>query len=462
MKLFSTSVDMTSGKIHRSLISFTIPIIVGNMFQQLYNMVDTAVVGRCIGSEALAAVGTSTPVIMLILGLMTGMSGGISVVIAQTYSRGDTEQTGKVIANGIWIMLAAVFLVTLSGLCFCPLLFRIIRVPDEIFRDTVLYASVLFIGAFATAAYNYEAGVLRAFGNSVVPLTFLIIASFLNVSMDLLFVQLFSMGVWGVAAATVLSQLFSAVLCFIYMWKKIPAVHLKRAAWKPNAGILRQQLKTGIPMSLSQSLLGISFLFAQTALNTLGTVSVAAYTAASKMDTLAYQVIGAFGTSISTFSAQNYGKNNFDRIHKGVRDAMFITIGISLFLTAFVFLFGRPFMLLFIGANETDILNAGLQYMHITSLCYLFLCGDFVFQHSLVGIGKSFISTMVCFSEILTRVAVTYLFVYRIGFMGICFVSPACWLTSTILCIICYRPMMRSAMKRMRADTADAESEAAL
>lgn len=436
---------MTVGNIYRALIIFAIPILIGNIFQQLYNMVDTAVVGRCISSNALAAVGTTTPVTTLILGLMIGMSNGISVVIAQHVGKGDVRRTGKVIANGIILMLVFSVMTTIAGLLLTPSLFRLMHVPAEIWDDALIYANTLFIGTLATAAYNYESGVLRAFGNSILPLVFLIITSIMNGAMDILFVQVFGMGVMGAALATVLSQFCSAVFCFIYMVKKVPEIQIRKEDWRIDWGVIRQHFKTGLPISLSQSCLGISFFVAQSALNSLGAASISAYTAASKMDTLSYMMMGAFGSTISTFAAQNYGKKEYDRIRQGVRHSLLITIILAVLLMACAYLFGQNFMTLFIGNTETKILNMGVRYIRLSSLFYLSQCCDFILQYSLVGVGKTIASTLVCISEIMTRVATTYLLVYRLGFFGMIFVSPCCWTISSLLLLVIYRPLMKRA-----------------
>lgn len=445
MKRMSQAMDMTKGNIYHVLISFAIPVLIGNLFQQLYNMVDTAVVGRYVSANALAGVGTTTPVITLILGIMIGMSSGISVVIAQFFGRGDKEKTARAITNGMIIMLVISVVVMVAGLLSSPALFRIMNVPDEILSDALIYVNILFFGTLAKAAYNYEAGVLRAFGNSFVPLIFLIVTSIMNVVLDLLFVCAFSMGVMGVAAATVLSEICSAVLCFIYIRKKMPEICITKEDWKRDREIIRQHIRTGVPSALSQSCLGISFFVAQTALNSLGAMSISAYTAASKMDSLCYMVMGAFGAAVSTFTAQNYGKKDYQRVRKGVRSSLVITVVAAFVLMAFVHAAGQGFIRLFVAQGETEILEMGHRYIQLSSFFYLSLCCDFILQQGLVGVGKTTASTWVCVSEIMTRIVTTYLLVYRLGFFGMIFVSPACWTVSSLLLIIIYGPMMKRA-----------------
>ena len=444
----TTSVDMTVGDIRKTIITFAIPIMIGNLFQQMYSMVDTAVVGRGVGADALAAVGTTSPVVQLLLGLVIGMTSGMSVVIAQYFGAGEMQNVRKAIANGIVLLAILTVVITAVGIVGCRGLFRLINTPEELIDGAVIYAVITFSGTVSTAAYNYEAAVLRAFGNSFIPLCFLIVTSLLNVGLDLLFVLVLNMGIAGAAIATILSQFVSAVFCIIYMKKAVGYVKLQVRDWKFDRKIWTEHLHTGIPMAFFSSLLAVSFLLLQSALNSLGSSDMAAYTAASKMDTLVYQILGAFGTAISTFAAQNYGKGELNRVREGVRKSLSLTIRISISLTVFVFLFGRFFMMLFVKKSETEILALGMMYMRITSIFYILLGVNFIVRFALIGVGKTAIPMMVGISEILTRAAVTYFLVYRIGFLGMTFASPACWFTSTLLCVVCYKPMIHSAFRR--------------
>lgn len=252
------------------LILFALPVLVGNLFQQMYTMVDTAVVGKYVSADALAGMGTTTPVITLILGIIIGMANGISVVIAQSFGSGDKRKTEKAVANGMILMLVLSLLVMGIGLISSRLLFYIMNVPDKILEDALIYVNILFLGTLPKAAYNYESGVLRAYGNSVVPLIFLAVTSVMNVLLDLLCARIFSMGVMGIAVATVISETCSAVCCFIFMKTRMPEVHVAKDAWVIDKEMIFQHIRTGIPSAFSQSCLGISFFFAQTALNSLG------------------------------------------------------------------------------------------------------------------------------------------------------------------------------------------------
>lgn len=368
----SDAVDMTVGPVRKTIAAFAVPIMIGNLFQQMYSMVDTAVVGRGVGSDALAAVGTTSPVVQLLLGLMIGMTSGMSVVIAQYFGAGETHKVRKAIANGIVLISVLTVLITVVGIA-------------------------------------------------------------------------------GVAVATVLSELISALLCILYMKKAVPYVRFRSQDWKFDRKIWLEHLHTGIPMAFFSSLLAVSVLVLQAALNSLGRNDMAAYTAASKMDTLVYQILGAFGTAISTFAAQNYGKGELERVREGVRKSLSMAVLISMALTVIVFLSGHLFMQLFVDGRETEILETGIMYMRITSVFYIILGVNFIVRFALTGVGKTVIPMMVGISEILTRAAVTYFLVYRIGFLGMISASPACWFTSTLLCVVCYKPMMHSAFEKFDA-----------
>lgn len=446
LPLGQTAGDLTKGNAVRVITAFAIPIMIGNLFQQMYGMADTAVVGKGVGATALAAVGAASPVTQLLLGLIIGMTGGMSVVIAQQFGSGSELRMRRAIVSGLYLLIGLTVLVTALGLFFCRALFEWIHTPEEMLEGASVYAMILFAGAAASAAYNYEAGILRAFGNSVIPLLLLIVTSLLNVGLDLLFVLVWRWGIAGAAAATVLSQLASGVLCFLYMKKSVPILRFQAEDWRPDRDMLLKHLHTGIPMAFFSSLLAVSFLLLQSALNSLGRAEMAAYTAASKMDTLVYQILGAFGTAISTFDAQNYGKHELQRVRMGVRKCLVLTVSISVMMTGFVFAFGDRFMRLFIGEDEAQIMTLGLQYMRVTAIFYCILGVNFVIRFALIGVGKTVIPLAVGISEILTRAAAAFVLVDKTGFAGMTLASPACWFTSTLLCALCYRPMMQDAL----------------
>ncbi|MFP3041758.1 MATE family efflux transporter [Treponema primitia] len=439
------TLNMTAGKVRPMLISFAMPLMFGNLFQQLYSMVDTAVVGQGVGYKALAAVGVAAPVVQLFLGLGIGLANGISVVIAQQFGSNNAKRTREAVSNGIYLSAAVTLLITVGGVLLCRPLLRLINTPGEIIEEAALYATINFWGAAATVCYNVQAGILRALGNSRTPLLFLVITSLLNVILDFLFVMGFGWGVAGAAVATVIAQIISCICCFLYIRKHFKILHFQKGEWHIDSALMGSHIKIGTPLAFFDCILFVSFLLLQASLNSLGSVDMAAYTAASKMDTVMYRILGAFGTAVATFTAQNYGNASFSRIREGVRSCMKITIAISIAATILIFCFGKYFMLLFVGTSEQEVIAAGTTYMRIASLFYIILGVNFAIRFALIGLGKSSISVMVGVMEVIVRSVSTHFLVSNLGFLGMTFPNPLCWLTSTVFVALLYPQMMKKA-----------------
>lgn len=436
-----SKIDMSQGQPLKLITLFAIPLMIGNLFQMFYNMVDTMVVGKCISTTALAAVGATTPVVDLLLGLVIGLSNGLSIVIAQKIGAHDHSSTKKAITNGFYLIILLSLLIMILGLTFHKSLFALIHVSQELLPGAITYSSIIFIGTIFAAIYNYESAILRAYGNSIIPLLFLILSALFNIILDLFFVIVCHMGIAGVAYATILAELICSLLCYIYMKKKLSILHFEKDDYYFDFQCIKMHIRVGMPMAFFQSLLSISFLVVQSALNTLGNNEVAAYTAAYKMDSMMMQILSGFGTAISTFTAQNYGHKAYDRIRKGAKDTLKITILLSLIVTIFAHFFGKEFMSLFVHSEENYIISLGIKYISFTSLCYFILGINFVVRFVLTGVGESSIPLGIGILEIVVRCLGTYFLVYPLGFQGMIYVNPLCWLTSTFL-IICFYPYL--------------------
>lgn len=444
----SSTMDMTEGKPYKVIIAFAIPLMIGNLFQQLYNMVDTIVVGRFLGTNALAAVGATSPVVQLLIGLIIGLTRGLSLVVAQRFGAGAKRLTRKSIINGLYLTIAISMIITVLGLVLNRPLFELINTSEDIIDGALVYSSILFIGTITTAIYNYEAAVLRAFGNSFIPLVFLIISSVLNVVLDIFFVVSLNLGIAGVAIATVLSQFISCMLCYFYMRNSFEILKFEKDDYKLDMSLIKEQIRVGMPMAFFQSLLSISFLFVQSALNTLGNSEVAAYTAAYKMDTLMMQILGAFGTSISTFTAQNYGSNDFNRVKQGAKSCLKITIILSIITALVVYFFGEYFMILFVGKEEVEVIRLGVQYVSFTSCFYIVLGINFVIRFVLTGVGQASIPLGVGILEVFLRALATYYLIYPLGFTGMTYTNPLCWGVSTFLIAITYKMLLNKSFNQ--------------
>lgn len=436
-----SKIDMSQGQPLKLITLFAIPLMIGNLFQMFYNMVDTMVVGKFVSTAALASVGATTPVVDLLLGLVIGFSNGLSIIIAQKVGANDKTSTKTAITNGFYLILLLSLLIMILGLRFNKNLFALIHVSQELLPGAITYSSIIFIGAVFAAAYNYESAILRAHGNSVIPLLFLILSAILNIVLDLFFVIICHMGVAGVAYATIIVELICCLLCYMYMKKKLDILEFEKKDYYFDLQCIKEHIKVGMPMAFFQSLLSVSFLVVQSALNTLGNDEVAAYTAAYKMDSMMMQILSGFGTAISTFTAQNYGHRAYNRIRSGAKDTLKITVLLSLIVAVFAQFFGKEFMSLFVQNSENHVISLGIQYISCTSLCYFILGINFVVRFVLTGVGESSVPLGVGILEIIVRCLGTYFLIYPLGFQGMIYVNPLCWLTSTFF-IICFYPYL--------------------
>lgn len=443
-----TTINMILGSPIQKISIFAVPLLFANLFQQLYNMIDIMIIGRYINTNALASVGVTSPIIQLLIGLIIGLTSGISLVVARHYGAGNIAMTRKNIINGFYIIVFISILITILGLLLSHSLFKLIHTSEELMEGALIYSSILFAGAITTGIYNYEAAVLRAFGNSAIPLIFLIISSLLNVVLDLFFVLILKLGIAGVAVATIISQTVSCILCFIYLKNNFKILIFKKEDFQLNYSMIFEQLKSGLPIAFFQSLLSVSFFFTQSALNTLGNNEVAAYTIAVKMDTLTMQILAAFGTAISTFTAQNYGNNTFDRIKSGMISCLKITISISIIIALIAYFYGEYFMFLFVGNNADKVINLGVLYIQFTSIFYVILGINFVIRFVLIGAGQVFIPFGIGILEIILRAFSTYFLIYPLGFIGMVYTNPLCWGVSTFLILILYPYLMKQAFNK--------------
>lgn len=359
----------------------------------------------------------------------------------------QTKQTRKAITNGFYLIVSLSVIILLLGLIFNRHLFSLIHVSDELLPGVMTYSSIIFIGAVFSAIYNYESALLRAYGNSMGPLLFLILSAILNVFGDLFFVLVLHMGISGVALATILSQLICCVLCFIYMKRKMDILTFEKEDYQLDRVYILEHVKVGMPMAFFQSLLSVSFLVMQSALNTLGSQEVAAYTAAYKMDSMMMSILSGFGTAISTFTALNDGNRSFDRIKQGAKDTLKITISLSLIVAVLAHFLAPQFMSLFVNSQETEVIALGVQYISFTSLCYFILGINFIVRFVLTGLGQSSIPLGVGILEIIVRCLGTYFLIYPLGFQGMTYINPLCWGTSTLLIVLIYPYLFKRAMR---------------
>lgn len=448
--------DFTKGKIFGKLTLFLLPILIGNVFQQLYSMVDTIIVGRTISTNALAGVGATGPISFLILGFVQGLTAGFAVRTSQFFGAQKEDQVRKSVASSLLLcLILTIFLTAISVLTARPLL-ELMRTPSTIIEDSWQYIIAIYWGLAATVFYNMVSNILRAVGDSRTPLYFLILASLINIGLDFLFILCFRMGVAGAGWATVLSQALAGLACLIYMFRKFPSLRLRRSDFSTNFQFCWGHLVIGLPMAFQFSITAIGVMAQQTALNDIGDTAVAAYTAASKIDQLATQPVNALGTAMATFTGQNYGAGRYDRIRKGVR-AGFLIGGICALCTgAIVILLARSTVGLFMNDVTPQIEDYAFQFLFWQGTFYLALMWIFLYRNTLQGMGYSPLTMLAGVTELVMRVLAAFILAKLYGFLGVCLSNPAAWVGADLFLIPTFYLLIR---KKGRSPGPDVAAE---
>lgn len=435
--------DMTTGNPLKLILFFSIPLLIGNVFQQFYSMVDTIIVGRYVGVQALAAVGVTGSLSFLILGFTFGLTGGFSVIIAQRFGADDEDGLRKSVATSTILSIISTIIITLASMLSAKPVLSLMNTPDDIINDATIYIIIIYAGTCATVFYNMIAGILRSLGDSKTPLYFLILSSILNIIFDLFFILNFNMGVRGAAYATVIAQGISGILCLIYALKKYPILRLKKEDWIWDKNFALKHLNVGIPMALQFSITATGVMVLQTALNAFGSTVIAAYTAASKVEQIVTQPGISFGTTMATYCGQNLGAGKYDRIKEGVKKGSIITIMVSIIAAVVLFVFGKSLSTLFISSDQIEALNYSKQYLNTVAAFLPILGMLFIYRNSLQGIGDAFIPMMAGVAELVARVIVAFTLPAFIGYIGICLASPFAWIGATIPMAIKYRILIK-------------------
>ena len=440
--------DMTKGKPLSVIMGFCIPMLLGNVFQQFYNMADTLIVGRLIGKGALAAVGSTGSLNFLVMGFITGICNGFCISVSQRFGAGDIKEMRRFAANAVY--LCAFFSVFLTALTmvFTRQLLNLIDTPDEIINYAYSYIIVIFAGITTTMAYNLLACLLRALGDSKSPLYFLAVASVINVVLDLFFIIVLDMGVMGAGVATVIAQAVSALLCFIYIRRNFPILVFTKDDLKFSAAHSAKLILMGVPMGLQFSITAVGSLILQKAINGLGTVAIASITTGNKISLLFFQPMETLGITMATYCGQNLGGNKFHRIQSGIRVSMMVQIAYSFAAGAVLWFFGQYIARLFVGGAETEIIaNAHFQ-LRVLGATYITLAVLFIMRSALQGMGYSIMAMFAGACELAGRVIAAFVLVEHFGFKGVCFAGPLSWLLADMVLIPVYFMAMRKIKKK--------------
>ncbi|MDR2043059.1 MAG: MATE family efflux transporter [Clostridium sp.] len=440
--------DMTKGKPLPLLLKFMIPVVIGSLFQQLYNMADTMIVGRYVGVRALAAVGATGSVSFLILGFAVGMTMGFTVMTAQRFGAGDLEGMKKSVGSAVLLSVAAAVLLTAASLAGMSTLLAWMHTPEDILPLSKEYLTIICAGLCGIVSYNLLASILRAIGNSVAPLILLLISSVVNVALDLVFVAGLGMGVAGAAYATVISQGLADVLCVIYIIRKVPSLRIGKRHWKPEGRNVKNQLAVGVPMALQFSITAVGTILVQGALNLLGSMVVASYSVSSKIEQLVTQPFAAMGVTMATYCAQNRGVDDIGRIREGVRLGNVISAAYAVAVYGVVYLI-LPFAIrLFVTQDVELIYGYARTYIVINGACFIPLGMIFLFRNALQGCGYGFLPMMGGVVELVCRAAVAFIAARMLSYRGVCFANGSTWLTTGIFFWIVYHVLMKKLARR--------------
>lgn len=441
--------DMTKGSPFKLIMKFLIPLMVGNIFQQFYNMVDTIIVGRTVGVQALAAVGATGTIMFLIIGFMQGLTTGFTVMTSQRFGAGDIDGLRKSAGNAAVLSGIVTALMTLLSVAFMRPLLRLMKTPDDIFEMSRQYITIICLGMAFNVLYNLLSSILRAVGNSVVPLIFLVFSAVTNIVLDLVLIVTFDMGVSGAAWATVIAQGLSGVLCLLYIIKKVPLLKIGREHWRLDYYCVKNQLSIGLPMALQFSITAVGTIMVQTALNILGSTAVAAFTAANKVQQLVTQPFVAMGMTMATYGGQNRGVEDWGRIRQGVRTANLVSAAYGIVMGILIVLtFPYVIHLFASGSQLPELTEYGEIYIKVCSTCFVPLGMIFIFRNALQGCGFSLLPMLGGVVELVSRCLLAFAAAEKKSFIGVCIADSSAWLTAGIFLWIAYYFIMRRVKKR--------------
>lgn len=429
--------DMTRDKPSAAIMRFAIPLFIGNIFQQVYNMVDSIVVGRFVGKQALAAVGSCAGAFNLMVALISGLTSGMSVVTAQYFGAKKHDMVRKTFISSTVVILLTGVMVSIAGMLLARPLLLALRTPTDVIDEAEAYLVILFAGTLANCLYNGISAVLRALGDSIMPLVILVAASLLNVVLDLMFVLILRMDVPGVAAATVLAQLISAAVCLVYIFKKLPMLRFGFRDLKCDTAILRELVRIGFPVALSSCGVSLSVMFMQRAINDYGSTVMAGYTIGNRAENVGMCLAFSIGMAVGTFCGQNMGAEKPDRVKQGLHVGYFLSVGYATAVAAVLIVFARPLAGIF--NEDPTVLDIAVTNIRITALFAPVLGLVFVYQNFLRSVGDVAPTVWMSVTEIAARSVLAFLFSRLFGFVGIWWVTPVGWTACAMIGYLRYR-----------------------
>lgn len=431
--------DMTKGSPLKHILLFSVPLLIGNVFQQLYNIADLVIVGRTLGVESFAAVGAVAPLFFLITFIIVGLTNGFAVVTGQRFGAKDIQGVRNSVVISTILSVIVTFIFSSIFALSMNYILKWMNVPDNIYHNAFWYVEIIIIGLIATTLYNMLASIIRALGDSKTPLYFLIIASLINIVLAIIFIVVFHMGVPGSAIAVILSQGISVILCTIFIKYKFPILRIHRNEWfikfdKDFYNSAYEHLKIGVPMAVQFSILGISILIIQSVCNSFGSNVIAAMTAALRIEQIATLPMMSFGVALATYVAQNFGARKFKRIRLGVIKTSTINIVLSIIMAFVMRFWGTNIIGAFIGTATKEIINIAHSYLLISTIFYFFLGQIFIYRNALQGMGETVFPLLSSIAELVMRAFTAVYLAIKFGYIGMFYAGPIAWVSaSTVL-----------------------------
>lgn len=437
------TMDLTTGHPLKQILIFSIPLVFGTIFQQFYSFADTVIVGRCLGTDALAAVGATSSLHFLILGFVQGACVGFGIPVAQSYGAKDRDEMCRYLWNGTWICLLISLFLSLGSVLLTDTLLAIMNTPEEIFFMARAYIVILFAGIPASVLYNYSASVMRAMGDSRHPFYFLLFSSVLNVILDYVLISFFHMGVPGAAAATVFSQFVSGALNVWWMFRRMDMIQGKKSQMKPSLPHIKRLCVVGLPMGFEYSVSAIGAVILQNSINTLGSGAVAAQTAGEKIRQMFTLPMESVGMAIATYAGQNFGAGKLKRIWQGIKQGMVIQLVYCAVIWAVLLGMNGLLVQIVLGEAQPEISAEAGRYLFIASCLFIFHGSLMVFRNTLQGMGYSFHAIISGVWELAGRSLGGWLAVHGAGFTAVCLANPLAWIFALCYCIYMVRYFLR-------------------
>lgn len=443
--------DLTEGRPLKLILGFAVPVMFGLLFQQFYNMVDTMIVGKILGEDALAAVGATGSINFLVIGFCCGICNGFAIPVAQEFGAKKDSNLRRTVANSGWLCVIFAVIMTIVTVFFCRQILELMRTPEEIIERSYSYIVVIFIGIPVIFLYNMVAGIIRSLGDSRTPVYFLALASGINIALDLLFIKVIGTDVDGAAYATIISQAISGFSCFVYMKKKYSILKISKEERKLNPFYIKRLCLIGIPMGLQYSVTAIGSVILQSAVNSLGKMYVASITAAQKVEQLFFTPYDALGTTMATYGGQNLGAGKIDRIGKGLKAGVIVGGIYSVLVFIVINLFSGKLALLYIDADSVSTMGNVKTYLAINSVFYFLLLIVNAFRFMIQGLGYSQFAILAGVLEMIARTVAALVLIPIFGYVGACVASPLAWIFADAFLVPAYFRCIKKCKKHMDA-----------